>query len=167
MGQLIGIVIPPDVKSELIDFCKRYRYTLVDPHITLIKPEMLEGVSSFDRKLQSFCLSQPPFNTIIGGPNIDVNKSIYLMVLPGLLNGTRERLIKHLKRKATGELYRPHISLVVNRPGNEYNLEEILPEAKKVFSKPRSIGVDSLGLYSQATPESPYVLEKTYPFTGR
>lgn len=170
MEKIIGIVIPPDVKAEIVEFGNKYKCAIVDPHITLVPHEMLEGARGIERKLQSFCLSQPPFKTAIGGPNSEFRGDIevlFLTAMMGALTVARDRLLRHLKPPSSSGMVRPYVSLIEQEKGGPYDFEKIIAEAKIVFSKPRSISVDSLATYKRSNKDEPYILDMAYPFTGR
>lgn len=170
MEKLIGIVVPPDIKAEIVAFGKKYNCTIVEPHITLVPHDMIKDSKGIERSLQSFSLLQPPFKTIIGGPNIDIGEEIdvfFLTVMMGTLNSARDRLIKHLRLPPYSGVFRPYVSLVEQKKDGGHDFKKMLSEAKTVFSKPRSINVDALAIYTRSDTHEPYIMDSSYPFTGR
>lgn len=170
MEKLIGIVIPPAVKSEITGFASRYGITF-DPYIDLIGSDIIKGARGVDRGLQSYCLSQPSFKTIIGGPNIETNESgqlFYLTVMMGGLNTVRAQLIKHLKLPSYEGVFRPNIAVVMRTINDHsYDFDAMMADAKQIFSKPRTISVEALAIYSRESKDVPYTLNVSYNFTGR
>lgn len=170
METLIGIVIPPDLKAEIVEFSEKYKCPVTEPHISLVPHAMLRGARGVERNLSSFCLLQPPLKTIIGGPNIETGEEIdvfFLTVIMGSLNATRDRLISHLKLPPYSGVFRPYVSLVEQKKGGAYDFDKMLSDAKLTFSKPRSISVDALAMYKRSKKHGPYTIDKIYPFTGR
>lgn len=169
MERLIGIVIPDDIKTKIVKFCMQYNPKLTEPYMTLISPSQLAPVKGVDRKMQSFCLSQPPFKTIIGGPNVehsDEGSFLYLSVMMGPLNTTRDRLVKHLKISA-GSFFRAQLLLLSGKPNDNQHFDEMLQSAKEVFSKAQEFSVKSLAIYSRENEDEFFKIDAEYPFTGR
>lgn len=169
MERLIGIVIPEEIKNETDNFCKRFAHGPTEPYMALVTPDKLESVRGVDRKMQSFCLSQPPFKTIIGGPNLehsDDGTILYLSVMMGPLNTARDRLMKHLKIPA-GAFFRAQLILISGKSGSGYDFDTILDEAKKTFAKAREFSVKALAVYSKKDGDTAFNIDSEYPFTGR
>lgn len=169
MERLIGIVVPEEIKEEIDHFCTRFDPRLTEPYMALVTPDKLESLRGIDRKVQSFCLSQPPFKTIIGGPNLEHSETgtiLYLSVMMGPLNTTRNRLMKHLKIPA-GAVFRAQLMLISGKPGSNYDFDMILEEAKKTFANAREFSVKALALYSKKDDDMSFTIDTEYPFTGR
>ncbi len=170
MEKFIGIIIPPESKAKMVDFCTKYNSKLIEPYMCIIPHEMLVSVRGFDRKLQSFCLSQPPVKTLVGGPNIENTQDgrvLFLTVMMGALNVTRDKLLNHLKTPPSSGVFRTQIVLVTEREVSEYDFDSMLEEAKKVFSKPKNILVRELAIYSRKEQNDFFTIQSSYPFTGR
>lgn len=167
--RLIGIVIPEEIKKEADSFCTRFAPGLTEPYMALVTPDKLESVRGIDRKMQSFCLSQPPFKTIIGGPNLEHSDNgtiLYLSVMMGPLNTARGRLMKHLKIPA-GAFFRAQLMLISGKADSNYDFDMILEDAKKTFVKAREFSVRALAVYSKKDGDMFFTIDSEYPFTGR
>lgn len=169
MEKLIGIVIPGEIKNEVDSFCKRFARGKIEPYMALVTPDKLAAIRGIDRKMQSFCLSQPPFITRIGGPNLehsDAGTILYLSVIMGPLNTVRDKLMKHLKIPA-GAFFRAQLILISGKADSGYDFDMILAEAKKTFVKPQEFSVKALAVYSREDGDSAFSIDSEYPFTGR
>lgn len=169
MEKFIGIVIPDEIKAKAVEFCTQYDPNLTEPYMPLISAAALQNVKGIDRKMQSFCLSQPPFKTNIGGPNVersDKGKALYLTVMMGPLNTVRDKLVKHLRVQGEG-FFRARLLLVEDYEGSSYNFDAMLAFAKEDFSKPQEFSVKALAIYSRERPGEVLKLDTSYPFTGR
>lgn len=169
MERLIGIAIPDDIKTKIEEFCKRYDIKPAEPYMALVTPGMIEPVKGVDRRMQSFCLSQPPFTTIIGGPNLELSDNgtvLYLSVMMGPLNNVRDKLVKHLHIKA-GAVFRAQLVLVTRAADSQYDFDKAFADAKEVFSKAQEFSVTALAVYSRESESENFKIDTTYPFTGR
>lgn len=165
MEYLIGLEITGQLGAEIIKFRASRQYPAVTPHIELISHKLLSGAGGIKQKLQSFCLSQPEFKTIIGGPNIENNEYIFLTVLPGAIDVAREKLLRHFKLPADQRGCRSNLALIRPKPGESLSL--LLTEAKQVFLKPHAITMESASLYGRESADEPFMPITSYPFTGR
>lgn len=165
--RLIGIVIPQDFKDDILEFCAQFNPEPMEPYMALASPEMLESIRGVDRKLQSFCLSQPPFKTIIGGPNVERSENgatLYLTVMMGPLNTTRDKLLKHIRIPAGG-FYRAQLVLIKDKTGTAFDM--MLTKAKEKFPKAREFYVQALAMYSKKDGANNFSIDSEYRFTGR
>lgn len=169
MEKLIGPVISDEIKARVISFCNRYDPVLTEPYVSLADTKTLQGIKGVDRKLQSFCLSQPPFKTIIGGPNVehsDKGSVLYLTVMMGALNTTRDKLIKHLKVQSGG-FFRAQLLLVQADAESGRDFDAMLENARETFAKPQEFSVKALAIYSRENPGEIFKMDNSYPLTGR
>lgn len=169
MEKILGIVIPDDIKANIVNFCKQYGSNPAEPYMALFTSDKIEAIKGLDRKMQSFCLSQTPFKTVIGGPNLehsDTGTLLYLSVMMGPLNAARDKLAKSLHIQGGG-FFRAQLVLLKRQDGTGENFDEMLAQAKEVFSKAQEISVTELALYSRESEQDSFRLETAYPFTGR
>lgn len=169
MERLIGIMIPDDIKAKIEQFCKQYEPNPAEPYMAMITPGMMEPIKGIDRKMQSFCLGQPPFAAIIGEPNLehwDGGTVLYLSVMLGPLNIVRDKLVNHLRIK-TGAFFRAQLVLVSRGANSEYDFDTALADAKEAFSKAQEFSVTALAVYSRENEDENFKVDATYQFTGR
>ncbi|MDL2232846.1 2'-5' RNA ligase family protein [Ruminococcaceae bacterium OttesenSCG-928-L11] len=167
MGSLVTIRVPDEFAERVKTFCKQRQYTPGDMTVTLIEPSLLESISGIEQKLRSFCLAQKDFNVVIGGPSCYNNQLLYLNVLPGYIQMTRNALLDYLKIPARDKAYRPHLTFMRSLPGRELDLNRMLTEAQQHFTTPFSFTASQLELYTQQHSNAPFKPFCSVEFTGR
>lgn len=162
MQSCIGIPIPPALRAEIAAFCRERRYTPTELFIELIPAQQLATVTDLSSRLQAFARVQQTIQVVVAGPNCQGNRLLYLTVLPGSITILRDRMAKHLGLLPDG-IYRPLLPVIRQYPGHFIDLDRYLEEARQSFTRPFPITVNSVTLYSQASPQYPFRPSVTLP----
>lgn len=167
MQYWIGLELDGRLKQLINQFRADHQYPAAPPLIELLSPEQLGNFAGIKQRLRAFCLSQKGFKAIVGGPNVESGEYLYLTVLPGAIDSMREKLIKYFALPADQKNCRSSLVLLRPLPEQRENLQLLLADAKQTFAKPHSIEMESVSLYCRKTPQEPFELSASYPFTGR
>ncbi len=166
MYRIVGVPLPPPLQDAVRGFCDKRGFAATVPHIPVIHTP-LPGKRLPRQKLESFCLSWPPFRVTVARPG-QSGDMLYLTVMPGQVNMLRESLCRYLGFARGRKPYRPHVPLLcIESGGPQAALERYLEDARRAFTEPVTFDADTLTIYESEEKDGVYEPALHISLTGR
>lgn len=157
MKYFIGASIPKIYKNKIEMLRAELRFFSTEPHITVVPPPALPDDDIFIGKLIEVCKTIKPFKIKLSNLDQFGNRVLYVNVNSTGLISLYENIYKTLNLEKERRGYRPHLTIVKQRPKKPIDIEKIRKRAEMKLTSAPEYTLNSIIVYHQPKEGSIYV----------